>query len=316
MNILCATDDNYVPYCGVMLTSLFEQHRGCPIAVYLLTEGLTEGNRRQLSQLAEGYGQRLEVVAVDSKLFEHCPFNPATDHISLATYYRLAAAEILPRGLDRVLYVDCDIIFEGDCRELYAMDLGGKPCAAVVDESAHADVHYRRLGLPRSADAPYFNAGVLLIDLDYWCRHRLLDRFMAYIAANRQRLAFHDQDTLNATLRGLVAYAPIRYNLQTGLILCSIFNQLPPAVQSATSRAAQDPAIVHFTGASKPWQCGSRHPFAPSWLRYRAMSPWAGHPLIRSRQPLSERLLALRNEIIWHLHIMPRPVSYIVAPRK
>lgn len=312
MNILCATDDKYVPYCGVMLTSLFESNRGAEFHIYILVEQLAEESRRQFDELAKKYGHEITVCQVDGSVFKDCPFNPVTDHVSLAAYFRLAVAEILPAEVDRILYLDCDIAVVDDISQVYNEALEGFACGVVMDEAAVFDFHYDRLGMPKTLVHPYLNSGVLLINMDYWRKHNVFHQCMAYIAENKSRLAFHDQDTLYGVLEGKVKYLPYRYNLQKGFLFQSYFDVFSIDSQKEILDAIDDPCIIHYTGNSKPWMKGCAHPLTQKWLDINEKSMWADSTIIAGKPSLRHRLLILRNELIWRLGLKPRPKTYII----
>ena len=110
MNILCATDDNYVPYCGIMLTSLFENNKEQDIVVYLMTAELNEKNIADLDKLAEQYHQEIHIVKVDNDVLKNCPIRIG-DHVSISAYYRLMASSLLSKSVDKILYLKLKFLF-------------------------------------------------------------------------------------------------------------------------------------------------------------------------------------------------------------
>lgn len=312
MNILCSTDDNYVPYCGVMLTSLFESNIGEDFRVFVLTDGLNEVNKRAMAEFATRYNQSIEIIKVNSALFKDCPYNPATDHVSEAAYYRLAVAEILPREMDRILYLDCDIVVNGKIKQYYDSSLKGSPCGVVRDEACNVLEPYARLGISQEIDKPYFNSGVLLINLEYWREHKLFNKFMEYVVRNRERLEFHDQDTLNGVLRGNVVYMPATFNLQRGFLLTQYFDIDNEERKIEIMAAVKNPVIIHYTGYMKPWNNSDRHPMRYLWRSYLEKSLWKTLPMIDEKEGLKDKFMRVRNEIIWKLGILPRPKSWII----
>ncbi len=312
MNILCATDNKYVPYCGIMLTSLFENNRDQKICVYVLTGGLKKDNSRSLQELGNSYGHTVKIIEIDNSVFAQCPINPETDHVSIATYYRIAVEKLLPADIDRILYLDCDMIINGPLIELYSAVINGFACGAVIDEAFMEEDPYKRCGIMNDSANPYFNTGMLLINLTYWRENNVMDQCMNFIAANKDRIAFHDQDTLNGVLHKRIRYVGLKYNLPKGLLLKEVFNRVESNIQIEVRNACMAPTIIHYTGAGKPWIKGCHHPFTPIWLRYKNASAWKHIPLIDTKPSLSHRFRTLRNEIIWQLGLKKRPYSYII----
>mgnify|MGYP000466571498 CR=1 FL=1 len=118
MDIVCSIDNNYVLHCAVMLTSLFENNRSESHVIHLLTEGLTPDNRKLIEDLVHSYNGRFCYYLIDSDVLKSCPIK-ATDHLTIATYYRLLMADILPKSLERILYLDCDIVVNRSIKKLW-----------------------------------------------------------------------------------------------------------------------------------------------------------------------------------------------------
>ena len=307
-NILCATDDNYVPYCGIMLTSLFENNKELNFCIYILAEHLSEKSRNEFATLAKKYSQKIEIITVDSKRLKDCPIRTG-DHVSIVTYYRLLAPILLPSDVDKILYLDCDMIINGNISALYNEDIKEHPIAMSKDEAFFIEEKYERLDYCKSY--AYKNAGVTLINLKYWRENKIADKCLEYISKYPERVKFHDQDTLNAVLHKEIKLLPIKYNLQTGFLYTDYTryyeNDMPEILE-----ATKSPVIIHFTGVSKPWFKDSRHPYRKRFMHYKNISLWKAHPLKENRYSLYERIIRLRNEIIWALGIMKRPKSYII----
>lgn len=311
MNILCSTDTNYVPFCGVMLTSLFENNKEKDIIVYVLTNDLSKSAEGKLNELATYYSQQIRIVRVDESAFNNCPIDALNDHVSIATYFRLATADLLPRNIDRILYLDCDIIVAGALGEFYGSDFDGKACVVVRDEASELDMPYERLNIIKD-DKPYFNAGVILMDLDYWRFNSLSIKFMEYITQHKEHLAFHDQDTLNVVLRNQVKFDHTKFNLQRGFVVKSVFDQEIEQHKKEILEAMESPVIIHYTGKGKPWMVHDRNPLNRIWISYFKKSLWRSMPLIEGRTPLLMKLKQLVNNVIWSLGIKKRFQTYII----
>ena len=307
-NILCATDDNYVPYCGIMLTSLFENNKELNFCIYILVEQLSNKSKNEFATLAKEYSQRIEIIIVDSEKLKDCPIRPG-DHVSIVTYYRLLAPVLLPSDIDKILYLDCDMIINSDITNLYNVDIDGYPIAMSLDEAFFEDEKYQRLDYDKKHQ--YRNAGVALFNIKYWRENNIVEKCFEYISNNSKKLIFHDQDTLNALLHHKIKSLPIKYNLQTGFLLTNYAkyykNKMPEILEATKSSV-----IIHFTGESKPWFKDSRHPYRKRFMHYKNISLWKAYPLKKNRYSLYERIIRLRNEVIWALGIKKRPRSYII----
>ena len=196
MVIVCSTDDKFVQHCIIMLTSLVIHNRD--VRIYILTEKLDKKNIQLIKDEILPYGVDLHFIQVDSDIIKSLPM-PETDtlkHISYATYYRLLMGKILPKDENKVIYLDCDIIINHSIQELWNTDINKYALGAVIQIGDNEDC--QRLGI--SEGKGYFNAGVLLINLDYWRSHNIEERLLEYIATHREKIKFHDQDVLNASI--------------------------------------------------------------------------------------------------------------------
>lgn len=134
INILCATDNNYAPYCGIMLTSLFESNKDCHFVVYVFEDGsLTEENVKKYHILAQKYGNEIVLKTIDEFMVRTFPINICS-HITLPTYYRILAAKLLPKEMRKVIYLDCDIIVNGAINPFWNVNLDGYALGAVCSD--------------------------------------------------------------------------------------------------------------------------------------------------------------------------------------
>lgn len=272
INILCATDDNYVPYCGIMLTSLFENNREEQVNVYVIIDKpLSPANSKRFQRLAAKYGQNIEMVMIDKTVLSQFP-TKGMDYWSIAMYYRIFAADLLPKDVHRLLYLDCDIIVTGSLQSLMDMDMTGDAVGVVGDIFKGFDDCYERLRYPK--EKFYFNSGVLLINLDVWREQRICQQCMDYLLHNYEKLFANDQDVLNAVLRDKKMVLPISYNYQIQFRKKYFFEQYNEAFQQEILSVNQ-PVVIHYAAPIKPWNClYFKKPFKKEWWHYCHKSPW------------------------------------------
>lgn len=276
IHIVCATDDNYVPYCGVMLTSLFENNKDCEINVFILVDHeLSQKNRMKLAKLGTEYGVAISYCQVDRHLFDRYPIQgDGMDHLSIVTYYRLFAADLLPDKVDKALYLDCDVIVDGSLKPLFEMDWKDIAIGGAPDMCVGWQKFYDRLGYDRALG--YFNAGAVLMNLSYWRQHSVGQRCMQYLSENYEKLLNNDQDVLNYVLREEKRTLPVTYNYQIQLRMPYFFHTFDKAMQQDIL-STQHPIIIHYAAELKPWMVKYySYPFNDEWHRYKKMSPWRG----------------------------------------
>ena len=287
--VLCATDDRYAPYCGIMLTSLLENNKELNLKVYVFVNGeLSNSNKHKFYQLGETYKCPLELVVVDEAMLR--PIVPiyTTNHvITLPTYYRLLAADLLPADLHRVLYLDCDMVVTGDLRFLSEVSLEDAAVGVVKDCVFNANEEpYQRLGYPMSSG--YFNAGMLVMNLDFWRTHAVRHQLEEFIGQKKDALYFMDQDALNGVLYNQKVMLPERYNMQTEYFYRKPWNSYSLSFQETLKAELKNAVVIHYCGSMKPWQFLSTGlPFQEKWDEYRRISLWKH---CRSFLPLQRHL--------------------------
>lgn len=269
MDIVCNIDNHYTLYCGVMLTSLFENNPDILFAVHIITDYLAPENRMKLEKLITERKNRVFFYEANPTLFSECPIGESK-HITLATYYRLLIPELLPAGLDKVLYLDCDMIIKSSIRELWETDLEGKALAALEDAPHAAATASARLHYPPASS--YFNAGLMLIDLPYWRENRITSQAFEYIKTHPDDLLFHDQDVLNYLLHGKAVFIEPRWNLMDCFLTPE--PQIQPERREALKEAISFPAIIHFTGNKKPWNPKCENPYKKEYDFYLKLTGW------------------------------------------
>ena len=306
LNILCCPDNNYTPYCGIMLTSLFENNKSVIFTVYLVTTNLTKKNKELLAQLCNNYHNLIRIIEIDDINLDNCPIREG-DHISIAAYYRIIAPLLLPFEIDRILYFDGDIIINGSIADLYNTNIKEHALGAIIDEDYLNCQKYHRLDRP--VNNGYINSGVLLLNLKYWRKHHLVDKCLAYIRDNQEKLKQHDQDVLNAVLYDKIKLLPLRYNFQTGFIYKN--SVLEDQIINKVQECMYTPIVIHYTGPNKPWYKNCKHPYKKRFLHYKSISLWKDIPMQR-KQSIKDVVINIIHEFIWRVGIKKRPQTYII----
>lgn len=272
INILIGSDINYAPYYGVMLTSLFMNNKESKFDVYLLTdETWTDAETKKFSNLANSFNSTFKVIVVD---FDIVKDFPKTFHISLPTYYRLQACNLLPNNIHKILYLDGDMIVSGDIRSLWDINMDGLAVAGVPDCASWSDEYFDRIKIDRKWG--YINAGVSLYNLDYWREHNVSNILVQHIIEHPDMVPLMDQDAVNNKLKDKKTILPKKYNLQTWAFLKENWNHYDEQAQKEYLDAAKDPVIIHYSGWYKPWQIRSYYgmPFFNLWIKYWKLSGW------------------------------------------
>jgi lipopolysaccharide biosynthesis glycosyltransferase len=243
IHIALAFDDNFwAPAYTVMRSICISTHRRQDLVFHLLHMPLSPDHVADLEKITGEYGAELKFYPLEkSELFDFFVAGmPSSAQWPKVVYSRLLVADLLPADIERVIYLDCDMMVRAPIEELYAADLKGLPLGAVRDSLAPFIAGRRDMRQNRdifdTAD-PYFNSGMLVIDLAAW-RGINVKAEVAVIAGKglMDRLYF-DQDMLNLVFRNRWAQLNWRWN----------------TIDAHPAHEAMDPAILHYTLKGKPW---------------------------------------------------------------
>lgn len=272
INILIASDINYAPYYGVMLASLFEHNKESQFDVYLITDNTwTEKETRRFEKLCGKYHSHFTALITDVFSLIDVPLNP-DHHCNQATYYNILASRILPPEIDKVIYMDGDMIVQGDISELWNIDMKDYAMAAVWDSMTFDTITAERLGYDKNY--AYFNNGTSVYNLSYWREHKIDKKALEYMETHLDSLIYMDQDVENAVLAGHIKYLPITFNFQA-MFLCEYFWKLfDNNFKKQVLKTAKHPVIIHYNGGTKPWSWRYwKLPYRREWLREYWKSP-------------------------------------------
>jgi len=271
MEILCACDEGYVPHTATMLCSLLEHNAF--VRVHLFHSSIGSRTLDKLIKFVVRYGGAITSYEMIADDFDYCQVD---GWASIANYYRLVAPHFIGEDIDKILYLDSDLIVRQSLDKLWNTDVTDRPLAAVADlgETFRAE----ELGLP--IGTKYFNSGVMLINLHFWRLHGVYDKLTSLIKHNNGKLKYWDQDALNMMFANDWIELPVLWNVQKNFQK----NYWP-----------HEPVIAHFCGDIKPWDnteeypCGPQHyPVAREYRHFRRKTPWP-HYKPRTRTPFVRR---------------------------
>jgi lipopolysaccharide biosynthesis glycosyltransferase len=251
IEIAMAFDDAFwAPTYATMRSICLTTHNPDQLRFHLLHRPLTPEHHAAIASIADEYGARLNFIDIDARgiLTERIASFPRIRlrRLNPIVYARLFLGDLIDPAIERVLYLDSDLFIRTALDPLYGVDMKGHAIAAVLQPDrmhviAGRDLRQRKAF---SMAEPYFNAGVMLIDMT---QYRKMD-FSAALAAlpsEERALFYYDQDMINFCFRGRILELEPRWNLQNAEPAHEVFN----------------PAIVHYSANPKPWFGWSRVAF-------------------------------------------------------
>lgn len=301
LQIVCATDHNYVMPAGIMMTSVSYNNQTAEIIFNVLIDNsVTDEDKEKLFKTMKCEKHSINFYFIDNSKFLDFPgLHRKGVYQTAAAYDRLFLAEVLPNSIDKVLYLDDDILVIGNIIRLWNTDLTNCPIAAVTDLS-ESILNYNRLGY--SQDEGYFNSGVVLINLKYWREHNVLKNFLDIINNQSERIYAHDQDVLNIAFHNNKRNLPFIYNVQHGFYYKNEFMELDyRKYATELNDARSNPVIIHFTG-EKPWKRFCHNPGANIFLKYLRHSPWKSY---KRQGSIIKELRSYLGSMLRYLNILP-----------
>lgn len=315
IHIAIAIDDTFLQPAGVMLTSLFENNKSNNIHIYLFSASFSSHNQNVIADIVKKYGQQYSFFWLQQELFKNCL---VTDHISIASYYRIVIPQIIAGyattsvPLSSILYLDADIIIQRDLLPLWKTIISNKVIGAIRDPTFG---HPKRLGYPEKYH--YFNAGLLLINILEWNKQDITTKLFDYINENVSNLEHHDQDVLNAILYDKwLEISPV-WNQQAILLELPYKYLLKKYDKKELDTSLKTPAIIHYSSQYKPWHYPSIHPFTHFYIHYLKMTEWNSYtdhkitPIYLIKKIYMHLNLTLRKAIFWRMARKERYLSVV-----
>ncbi len=295
--LVCAADDRFaLPLAVTVLSAVLNLKQPRAIALYILDGGIKPANRRRVERTLQDRNVTIHWCSVDSSLVSQFYIS---GHINAVAYYRLLIPEVLPQHLTKAIYLDSDLIVQGDISELWNLEIGDRYCLAVQDlgvpyvSSPNGLLNYRELGF--APEQKYFNSGVMCLNLTRWRSEQLAQVAMDYLQSHREFIRWHDQDALNAVCAGQWGELDPRWNRSITLYRYTSWQDSPYDEQTF-NRLLQHPYIIHFTESGKPWTPGFQHPEKHLFFHYLDQSAWSGWQL-RMRLTLSRVAAKLSQKL-------------------
>lgn len=261
----------YSKFTGTAMLSLFENYNTPPhlpsITVHILHDNtLTTDNRDKFSYLAGQYGQLIKFYNVEElctdkikEIFDLIP-SIKNSRFTIAAFYRFLILSILPKDIDKCIYLDSDILINLDINELWQIELGDKVLAAVTISELGGNLNDSIVkdGLIKPED--YFNSGVMLMNLKILrSEEATLYRGIKFSYESGYN-EFVDQTILNYCFAGRTLNLPARFN--------KFFWVARKEHETFAGRK-----IYHYTGGGR-CQLDMRDPFNRLWMKYFIKTPF------------------------------------------
>jgi len=249
INILVTLNANYIPPLKVLLYSLFTKNRDDTFTIYLIHSSLKDEELADLQNFISHFGQHFHPITIHNEEFKDAP---VFRHYTVEMYYRLAAHQFLPETVERVLYLDPDIVNINPIRAFYETDFEGNLfIAAEHEHTTKIVMPLNRLRLKTPGAKGYYNTGVMLMNIPLMRELVHLEDIYHFIRENKLFLILPDQDVMNALYWDKIkAVDPYRYNYDARYYELT---RLYPSYKNDLKWIKQNTLFIHYCGKDKPW---------------------------------------------------------------
>ncbi len=259
INIVLICDDNYAMPTTVTIQSIKENARGnFKYKVYVLSNSLSQKNISVFNKMSS-YNFIVKCVLVEER-FEVSQYT----YVSSTALLKFSIAEIFKK-IDKILYLDSDLIVFGDVAELYSIELGDNYIAAVRDMavSFSDDVNFE---YKTNKSSFYFNSGVMLMNAkklrndhikDLLILEKTIENNQRKMESKTNKERLMDQDVLNKVLSYKALEIDFRFNFFTPWIKkinIEDINKYSLKKYNSNQEFINDLMILHYVSKEKPWK--------------------------------------------------------------
>jgi len=286
LNIIVTTDETYLVLLAALVKSIEINYRGNQVIhFFILADNISNTNKKKLAKSINTPNIDLVWIDLDDINFKeyHIPIDWTSYPQNI--YMRLLIPYLIGDHVIKILYLDVDMLVLTDIQAIFEIELGNNIVAAVVDPRVKffsnewgGILNYKSLGL--SGDLPYFNSGLLLIDLQKWRDFNVTKKVINCINQNKKYAQYPDQYGLNVVL-------PFKWK------------PINPLWNYYSDGSEDDPKIIHFIG---------RKPIYPSYkgnmlyqqlfYRYLNQTLWSNYPKATERGRLIKKMINISNKIL------------------
>jgi lipopolysaccharide biosynthesis glycosyltransferase len=270
--LVCAADDNYAMPLAVTLRSAIE-HLGAKrkLSIFIIDGGIEADNKRKIAiSLHSDKVANLTWLNPSENLITDVE---VSSYYTKAIFYRLLIPELLPE-YPKAIYLDSDVVVNADLGNLWDVEIGDHYLLAARDLyfptilSTSCKKFLQSTGLMINK---FFNSGVLSINLEKWRLEKTGIEVVKCISQHK----LLDQEGLNIVLKDKWQEINPQWNQTCGIYECESWGK-SPFTEEIFTNIVNNPFIIHFTSANKPWNSIGRHPAQPLFYYYLDLTAWSG----------------------------------------
>lgn len=261
MNILFTTNNNYLVHVFETIRSLETDNPGNH-QIYIISNDVKDEDITKYKKFLK-YEHHFEVINITDEDLKGAPISKRYPRV---IYYRLFAAQLLPETIDKILYLDPDIIVKGNLDELYQMEMHDNLFVGSSNIKGFL-LRFNQVKNGARKNYQYINTGVLLMNLKEMRKVIKSTDIYTFIKNKKYVLTLPDQDIINALYGNrIITVDALKYNLSDRAI--TLYN-LKHRKKIDMHWVKENTIIIHYLGRNKPWKDNYRGILKPFYDQYR-----------------------------------------------
>ncbi|WP_158827761.1 glycosyltransferase family 8 protein [Mucilaginibacter lacusdianchii] len=262
MDLGISFDQNYLTPFYALITSIFLNNPDSEFHIHTIVTGVSESDKKDMKDYVEQHNSTIFFYEISPESIARLS-KTSHAYLTVAAYYRMFFPALVPSTVQKILYLDTDIIVIGNLAELYNTNLNGYPAAAVAEVNAtpsRPDLGIHEIG-------SYFNSGVMLMNVPEWKAQNVTERAIQFVQDFPEKIVWMDQDALNVVLMNNYVKLHPKYNV--------IPFDIPLYLPKIKYREfLSSKVIIHYTlKEHKPWVMFSVNKFKFLYYYYLRRSP-------------------------------------------
>ena len=257
INLCLCSDNNYAQHLGVTLLSFAEHHKNHNISCFILDGGISQKNKHKILSLQKIFQNiNIKFIEINENAFSSYEM-PKNSHFSSAIFYRFKIPELFS-DLDKILYMDVDIVVLNSIIDFYKTDLTGYCFGMVPDWS-------EKQCAESVGTNHYYNSGVMLFNIKECLKKDVTSTLIETLSSFADKSKYPDQDMINSIFEKSIKRFDFKFNAQNH-----------PSISASTEyikNNINNISILHYTSKQKPWK-NKIVPFEKLYIENLKKTPW------------------------------------------
>ncbi|MCZ8532018.1 glycosyltransferase family 8 protein [Psychrobacillus psychrodurans] len=306
LNVAYATGEEYAKQAGVSIISLFENNAEFDeITVYIIDNGIKDETRNILIKISERYN-RLLVFINSTDIYDADKFKSVGNYSGII-FSKMYLHRI--EDIDKIIYIDCDMIMKSSFIELWNMDIEDYLVAGV---RMPTPIEYRKR-FSSGNDEKYINGGFILFNLNKWRNYDVESRIDIFMQ-NQNEHEYIEENIICSISEEKILNLEPKYNLN-GLMIAYSSEQIKKITsenyyytQEQLDMAKLSPTVIHFSSEiyERPWYLNCDHPFKNEYLYYLSLSPWKSQLEKKHISLITKAKKIIKNKLPFNIYLIMR----------